>query len=141
MTRLDVTGCRAALSTSCIPSVFSVLSVVKSSSLLSGRGFADGKSTGRSFRGFGREDAGETARDDARVVRRSRVKLCAASRWGITAMPTQTARLRTATCIITQKIVRSRVELESIPLLDAHQLHDPARDVPVLNIEVTLFVP
>jgi hypothetical protein len=34
--RLDVTPCRTALSTPCIPSVFSVLSVVKSSSFLSG---------------------------------------------------------------------------------------------------------
>jgi hypothetical protein len=51
-TRLDVTQSRTALSTLCIPSVLSVLSVVKSSSFLSGCWFADGKSTGRSFCGF-----------------------------------------------------------------------------------------
>jgi hypothetical protein len=51
-TRLDVTPCRTALPTRRIPSVFSVLSVVKSSSFLSGCGFANGKSTGRSFCGF-----------------------------------------------------------------------------------------
>jgi hypothetical protein len=39
-TRLGGPPCRTALSTPCIPSVFSVLSVAKSSSFLSGCGFA-----------------------------------------------------------------------------------------------------
>ena len=51
-TRPDVPPSRTALSAPCVPSVFSVLSVVKFSFFLSGCGFANGKSTGRSFCGI-----------------------------------------------------------------------------------------
>jgi hypothetical protein len=51
-TRPDVPPSRTALSAPCVPSVFSVLSVVKFSSFLSGCGFANGKSTGPSSCGF-----------------------------------------------------------------------------------------